>query len=64
MAHDTDIPEFLLDAPDTSAMLDAPTGRWLVIRAQRGQTWLISQASWRCIRFNITEEEINGIQKT
>lgn len=61
----TDIPEFLQDAPDTSAMLDAPTGRWLVIQARTGFTWMIDQEEWRCIRFNLTQEEItHGIQKT
>jgi len=56
-----EVPRFLQEAPDTSVMLDAPSGRWLVIEARAGFTWMIDQEEWRCIRFNITEEDmING----
>ena len=39
-------------------MLDAPSGRWLVVQARAGRTWLIGREEWRCIRFNITEEDM------
>jgi len=61
----TDIPEFFLDAPHTSTSLDAATDQWIVIQPRRNQTWLIHRDRWRCIRFDLTEEDmINGIQKT
>jgi len=59
----TDIPKFFLNAPHTSTSLDAATSQWIVIQPRRNQTWLIAEATWRCIRFNLTQEEIiHGIQ--
>ena len=59
------LPKFFLDAPHTSTSLDADTGQWIVIRPRLNQCWLISTDQWRCIRFNINEEDIpNAIQET
>lgn len=58
------LPEIFLNAPDTSTSLDATTDQWIVIQPRLNQTWLISQDQWRCIRFDITEEELpNAIQE-
>ena len=56
------LPKFFLNAPHTSTSLDAATDQWIVIQPRRNQTWLIHRDRWRCIRFDLTQEEItNGI---
>ena len=58
------LPEIFLNAPHTSTSLDADTGQWIVIRPRLNQCWLIAADQWRCIRFNINEEDIpNAIQE-
>lgn len=52
------LPEIFLNAPHTSTSLDADTGQWIVIRPRLNQCWLIAPDQWRCIRFDLTEQEI------
>ena len=52
------LPEIFLHAPHTSTSLVADSGQWLVIQPRRNQTWLISPEQWRCIRFDLTLQEI------
>ena len=54
----TELPEIFLNAPHTSTSLDAATGQWIVIQPRRNQTWLIAPDQWRCIRFDLTQQEI------
>ena len=57
------LPEIFLNAPHTSTALDAVRGHWIVIQPVRNQLWVILPALWRCIRFNIQQEDmINAIQ--
>lgn len=57
------LPKIFLHAPHTSTSLDAATGQWLVIQPRRNQTWLIRPDQWRCIRFDLTEQEIRYEQE-
>jgi len=58
------LPKIFLDAPHTSTSLDAASGQWIVIRPRLNQCWLISPDQWRCMRFDITKEELpNAIQE-
>ena len=58
------LPKFFLNAPHTSTSLDADTGQWIVIRPRQNQCWLIGADRWRCMRFDITKEDmINAIQE-
>jgi len=52
------LPKIFLNAPHTSTSLDAATEQWIVIQPRRNQTWLIGRDRWRCIRFDLTEQEI------
>jgi hypothetical protein len=56
------LPEIFRNAPDTSTSLDAATDQWIVIQPRLNQCWLIAADQWRCMRFDITKEEINAIQ--
>lgn len=58
------LPEIFLNAPHTSTALDAVRGHWIVIQPLRNRLWVILPDLWRCIRFNITREDmINAIQE-
>ncbi len=54
----SELPEFFLNAPHTSTSLDAASGQWIVIQPRLNQTWLIAPDQWRCIRFDLTLQEI------
>ena len=56
MRHE--LPKIFSNAPHTSTSLDAASGQWIVIQPRRNQCWLIGQDRWRCIRFDLTLEEI------
>ena len=56
MRHE--LPKIFSNAPHTSTSLDAASGQWIVVQPRRNQCWLIGQDRWRCIRFDLTLEEI------
>ena len=58
------LPKIFSNAPHTSTSLDAASGQWIVIQPRRNQCWLIAADRWRCMRFDITKEDIpNAIQE-
>jgi hypothetical protein len=52
------LPEIFSNAEHTSTSLDAATEQWIVVQPRLNQTWLIARDRWRCIRFDLTLEEI------
>ena len=63
----TNLPQFLLEAcvkdTHTNSCHEPESDTWIVIQPKDNKTWCIQADVWRCIRFNLTREEItDGIQ--